>query len=272
MGIFNSVLLLSDFDGTLTGSDGKIPQRNIDSIKYFINEGGLFSVSTGRTKAGFHNFSEEFINAPVILANGAMAYDYKKDCVTFLNPIEKEVNRLLKEISNHKPYASIEIYSADHKTYVYNINEASQKHFDGLKISDYTVIEAFEQISFPVVKIMLSVGENTFDMQDFLRATELKNIKFIPCTGPMVDILAESAGKGYALLQLARHFGIKSTDAYAVGDGSNDVDMLNAAAIGFSPENSDDLALKACDVKVCSSDKGSIADAIEYLRNIYTKI
>ena len=39
MGIYSDVLLTVDFDRTLTAPDSSIPQRNIDAIRYFIENG-----------------------------------------------------------------------------------------------------------------------------------------------------------------------------------------------------------------------------------------
>ena len=44
---FKNVLLASDFDGTLADSSGKIPDGVISAIKYFMSEGGRFTVCTG---------------------------------------------------------------------------------------------------------------------------------------------------------------------------------------------------------------------------------
>ena len=98
MGKFRGVLLASDFDGTLTDSSGSIVPRNTEAIRYFISEGGFFTISTGRTAAGFHNYSEDIINAPVLLANGAMAYDYKTQQAAFINGIGNDNLDILKRI------------------------------------------------------------------------------------------------------------------------------------------------------------------------------
>ena len=74
---FEKVLLASDFDGTLKNDDGVITDEVKDAISVFLAQGGLFTVCTGRIYQGFHLYSPEYINAPVLLGNGAMAYDYK---------------------------------------------------------------------------------------------------------------------------------------------------------------------------------------------------
>ena len=47
MGKFDGILLCSDWDGTLSDS-GNIPKANIDAIRYFQREGGLFTFASGR--------------------------------------------------------------------------------------------------------------------------------------------------------------------------------------------------------------------------------
>ena len=50
MGIFSDVLLTVDYDRTLTGPDSKIPQRNLEAIQYFMENGGSFTM-TGTAKS-----------------------------------------------------------------------------------------------------------------------------------------------------------------------------------------------------------------------------
>ncbi len=269
MGKFDAVLLASDFDGTLTGNNGLIPEINIDAVKYFISEGGRFTVSTGRTKAGFHKFSESYINAPVILGNGAMAYDYMSETEIFSNSINKTNADILKKIFEDNPFLSIEFYSVDHKTFTINPGIRSFEHFKGLKIENFNIISEITEDIFPLVKVMLCAGEKTFEVQDYLRSIDMGEMKFIPCDGDYVEILYKNAGKGKALYQLADYYGISKNNVYAVGDGSNDVDMIEAAAVGFVPFSGDRLAKAVADKIVCSSDNGAVADVIGYLDSVY---
>ena len=81
--IFDKVLLASDFDGILKNDDGIITDDVKCAIAHFIKNGGRFTVCTGRIYQGFHLYSPEYINAPVLLGNGAMAYDYENKKVIF---------------------------------------------------------------------------------------------------------------------------------------------------------------------------------------------
>ena len=45
---FDGILFCTDLDGTLLESDHKISKENIEAIRYFQSEGGLFTFLTGR--------------------------------------------------------------------------------------------------------------------------------------------------------------------------------------------------------------------------------
>ncbi len=265
MNRFNGILLASDFDGTLTGHNGKIPQRNIDAIKYFISEGGYFTVSTGRTKVGFHNYSRDIINAPVLLGNGAMAYDYEKQSVAFENSISSDNIEIINKILMENNYLGTEFYSVNGDVFVHNINPANKRHFEGLKIASYSSIEKVSSGMFPFVKIMVSAGDRSLVFQNYLNSINTGNLKYIPTKGSFVEILSSEAGKGKALMQLADYLGVDRNKAFCIGDGSNDTDMLKAASISFSPRDGESDAVICADVTVCGCDDGSVADAIEYI-------
>lgn len=269
MGKFNGVLLASDFDATLTDIRGNIPERNLEAIEYFLSQGGKFTVSTGRTKVGFHNYSEKYINAPVLLGNGATAYDYRKKEYAFFNVIGVNALAETEKLLRRFPNVGAEIYSVNDKVYVINPHEKNINHFSVLKIDDYGVYDKPYEKMFPAVKIMLYAGEESFEVQKYLAESNSQIIKYIRTNGAFVEILSIEAGKGKALLQLANHIGISEDNVYAVGDGSNDVDMLTSATIGFAPKSGEKAALSAADKTVCSCDDGAVADVIAFLDKKY---
>ena len=127
MGIFDGYLIASDFDGTFAGDNGEIPQRNINKIKYYISEGGKFTVSTGRTYQGFHKYDPAYINAPVLLCNGVTAYDYEKKEMIFNLGMGENALRAADRIHEVYPDVSIEVYPFG-KTYVYSPCEKTDAH------------------------------------------------------------------------------------------------------------------------------------------------
>ena len=48
MGKFSGYLMVSDLDKTFFAEGTDIPPRNIEAVKYFIENGGKFTLATGR--------------------------------------------------------------------------------------------------------------------------------------------------------------------------------------------------------------------------------
>ncbi|MHB8964058.1 MAG: HAD family hydrolase, partial [Saccharofermentanales bacterium] len=69
---FDGILICSDFDGTLSHWE-TISQPNIDAIRYFQSEGGLFTVVSGRQPSFIHQFSHMVVpNTYVCGFNGTI--------------------------------------------------------------------------------------------------------------------------------------------------------------------------------------------------------
>ena len=260
-----NILLISDFDGTLTGSDGTIPENNISAIKQLVEGGGYFTVSTGRTKEGFHNYDESLINAPVILGNGALAYDYKTQSIAFTNTIEKNSIVFLNKMISDNPYLGTEIYTLSGEVYCINKNEANLRHFNALKLASFNDAVSFTEDMFPIVKIMVSAGDRSKYFQTYFENESPEFMKYIPTNGSFIEILSKEAGKGRALHQLADYLGVEENCIFCAGDGSNDVDMLEESPMSFCPSSGEEMARNAADKVMCSSDEGVIADIIRYL-------
>ena len=264
MGRFTGTLFASDFDGTLADSKGEIPEPVRERIKYYISEGGLFTVCTGRTKQGFHFYDKSIINAPVLLANGIMAYDYEKESTVFGYTVSLEDSSIVSLIAKEFPDICIEMYSDDFRTYAININERSFHHFTRQNIS-WTNVGDVSQTRPPFVKIMLSAGrERASDLQSYLDTVIHRfDLKYIPSTGEYVEIINRNAGKGKGLLELAGLLGIGKESVYSAGDGENDLDMLAASGLCFVPSNACPAAKALPHIDVVSNDEGAIADAID---------
>lgn len=266
MGKFSGCLLASDYDGTLADAHGNITEDVREALRYFIAQGGYFTVCTGRTKQGFHAFSPDIMNAPVLLANGIMAYDYLKRRTVFCDGIGAADAQLANEIRNRFPDICIELYSEDFQTYAIHLNDRSRDHFTRQDIA-WTEIGDVHAAQGPFVKIMLSCGEaRGREIQRWLDQTiDGYNVKYIPSVGEYVEIIRKGADKGAGMLRLADALGVPKDRVFAIGDGENDIDMLNAAALGFVPENGCAQAKAAGDIIVRSHNNGAAAHVIEIL-------
>ncbi len=267
MSKFENVLLLTDFDGTFANDKGIITEDNIEMISYFTSNGGHFSVSTGRTYQGFHHYNSKYINTPVLLANGAMAYDYEKEEIVFCDGLEIDGRGAIEKILNAFPEITIEMYPFN-ETFAINLTDTSHRHFSSQGI-EYEVVKTPEEAKLPWAKVMLACGKTDPREVHSFMDKYTPEISYIKTTGEFIEVLAKGVDKGSGLLKMAEFLNIDKKDAYAVGDGLNDMEMIIAASKGFAPENSHKDILKAADYIVRSNNNGAIANVIEILDKIY---
>ena len=68
MGKFSDILLTVDYDRTLTAPDSSIPERNLEAIRYFMENDGAFTVNTGRSVPMIQVFRDRVpVNAPPMI-------------------------------------------------------------------------------------------------------------------------------------------------------------------------------------------------------------
>ena len=264
MGKFSNMLLASDFDGTLADSLGNIPECVREKIKYFIANGGIFTVCTGRTMQGFHRYAPDIINAPVLCANGMMAYDYARQKTVFADVMKEDGKKLIKTVLSAYPDMCIEMYCDNFETYVINLDQRTRNHLEGQNIK-YSVISSIDEFDMSLVKLMIGVGNRSSDVQKLLAATDLGKVRPIPSDGAFLEIVSTTSDKGKGLYRLADMLSVPHNRVFAVGDGSNDVDMLTDAFLSFVPEGADEKAKKAGDVFVCSNDDGAVCEVIDII-------
>ncbi|MCR5042110.1 MAG: HAD family hydrolase [Clostridia bacterium] len=259
--------MLSDYDGTVAGSDGVIAEETKEALRYFTSEGGLFTVSTGRSFQGFPFFSPDFINCPVLLANGALAYDYRAGKKVFFDYIDPDKGFLaVNTVIEAFPEVSVEMYGFG-TTYCIHPNEMTLNHF-GYQELDYRIIDRPEQAAPPWVKIMIGAGPQVgIEVQRYLDG-RIDDPAYLATYMSFVELMKKGVNKGTGLKKLARFLGVKDENIYSVGDGYNDVDMLKASALSFCPSNGEPEALEAADVIVRSNSDGAVIDVIERLEKL----
>ena len=108
--MFSDILLTVDFDRTLTAPDSTIPRRNLEAIAWFMENGGAFTVNTGRSIPMARHFLEKFrVNAPLLLYNGSAAYDPATGEVSQPAIIQADREQMVETIQKLFPHFTVEV-------------------------------------------------------------------------------------------------------------------------------------------------------------------
>ena len=138
MGKFSGLLLASDYDNTLTYTEEAlrlcqpmppVPDANQEAIRYFMSEGGIFSVATGRAKPAFERVAADVpMNGPTILFNGAAIYDFpagKYLCEAFL---PDEAKDCIQQVIGALPFSAVELYHDNNDIHALQPNDVTRRH------------------------------------------------------------------------------------------------------------------------------------------------
>lgn len=109
MALFSDVLLTADFDLTLTDQNGRVPQRNLEAIRYFMDNGGAFTVNTGRSLPQSRSILEQVpINAPFLCYNGSLAAEDGNAIVA--HTIDLPLEQTLREVCAAFPDLNVDLH------------------------------------------------------------------------------------------------------------------------------------------------------------------
>ena len=263
MGKFDGLLICTDLDGTLLGSDRKISKENIEAIEYFKSEGGLFTFITGRMPCLVDDIYNAIKpNAPFGCINGGGIYDgiAKKYIMTV--EMAPSVLTLVAHVYENMPGIGIQLNTFDEIYFCHN-NQAMENF---RKITGYPNLERhYSEIHKPLAKIVFGDlrTEEIKKLEELLRAHPLSSeFDLISSEETLFEILPKGISKGSVLPILAKHLGIDISRTVAIGDYDNDVSMLRTAGLGFAVANASEAAKAAADRITVSNDDHAIRHII----------
>ena len=78
-----------------------------------------------------------------------------------------------------------------------------------------------------------------------------------------IELLPTNASKGTALKVLLKEMGISANQAMAIGDGENDIEMLQLAGLGVAMGNANDHVKSFAQAITKTNDEDGVAEAVE---------
>ena len=271
MGIFSDILLTVDYDRTLTAPDSTIPERNIEAIRYFMENGGAFTVNTGRSLPMAMAFAGKVpVNAPLLLYNGSAAYDTERKELCFMHEIKLDLWKTVGELLGLFPDLTVEVQALDrHYNFIPNSawdafsgnNCAYGTAQWGQDLGPFLKFSLYGEIRDITVDHLFHGSPEEIARMDAAQALVQKTYDDAVIAfraGPrIIDIHAKGVSKARAAKELQQRLGRKVL--VCVGDGENDVNMLQAADYGYSP--ADGAAADRFE-NVCRCAEGAVAEVI----------
>ena len=284
-------LIVMDLDGTLLNSYGEVSQEDKEAIQEAMNRGIDVVLASGRVSDSVKNLSNELgIKNYFIAGNGTIVYDIKKDEIVYERFIErKKVLKIIKMCEENSIYYNL--YTENEtiaKSLNYNIlfyNYENSKKADDKKtkitlIDDiYEYVERNKDVNVAKItvcdsnkiifdrileKIKKNVsGINILNVSHMASkiiyiGTEQKKLEYY-----FTEVSKKDTNKWEAIKYILDKKQIKPEEVLAIGDNSNDKEMIENAGLGIVMKKSALEAKKIGDYITKSNNESGVAHAIK---------
>ena len=266
-------LLAFDLDGTLMNSKNELTLRTQEALRKAHAAGVLIVPATGRLYASMPKplLEMPFIRYAITL-NGAQVYDVQADKAVSRAEIPLATALQVLEYLDQYPvfydcYAGsqgwVTRYMRDHATdYIVGAHPLHMVRDFRTPVDE---LKAFlRQRGESVQKLQMFTKDDALRervMADLaVRFPTLSISSSLSCN---IEINDRRANKGEALAKLADYLGLPLADVMALGDGRNDLSLLQTAGLGVAMANAHPDVLAVSDAQTASCDEDGAALAIE---------
>ncbi|AHI52540.1 HAD-IIB family hydrolase [Spiroplasma culicicola] len=240
----NIKLIALDMDGTAYATLGNYVKENIEPINQAIKIGKKVVFVTGRPVHAEVNKFEvyEFDKDEAIIAgfNGALIFDIKNDRIIDQKPIPKELVTKVFEVTRDPKFAQVEVwgYSTNFDVAFVNMdveNTFGLKHETAFFHGRLEIVDQNSKLTDCFKFIVSNVDQEYIDL---LKELGLE-VAWHP--GSMhAEVNIKGINKKYALEFLKDYYSLEIENILAMGDGANDIPMLDYAGLSIAPANAND--------------------------------
>lgn len=263
---YEGYLLVSDMDGTLITKKFEMPARNIQAVRAFMQGGGRFAFATGRTHSSAGAFLDLVeVNAPCILYNGAVIFDYMAHQFVWSANLPTEITGLVRETIRRFPEVGVELITDD-AVYIVHESMATRRHTQNEQLNFIiTDLEHAPQAGWH--KLIFAAEEDRLPVfADFAMKESNGGWDFVFSSVHFLEVLPHDVSKGSTVLRLAESLHIDRQHVLAIGDYYNDLTLLQTAAFSGTPAGAPEKVKKMANVVVGPCEQGAVADFIGCVR------
>ncbi len=276
----SDILIVSDFDFTLTGEGHRVPEKNKDAIRAFIEKGGHFCIGSGRNKNQLKGTNDPVpVNAPCLVSNGSVLYDFEKEEPVFMAEFSDEEAEAIVQITDLMPEKVMMFLENGFETYIPKevidrTGETKWAPKGGGKGRSGKETQAEPPKILPVREIprpwtKITYAGDVEDIEILKKLCEERKIFGYGSMPQLHEVQPFGINKGTSARKLCDMLGLSTL--VCVGDAMNDLPMLQAADYAFIPENAAEelhmMGFREC----CHCEEGAIADVIRILTEICKK-
>ncbi|ABS22169.1 Cof-type HAD-IIB family hydrolase [Bacillus cytotoxicus] len=276
-------LIAIDLDGTLLSKNKMISKENAEAIRKCQEEGHVVAICTGRSIVDIERLLQEVnLQCPIIAENGAVIYKDKTMLKRYAIQNEHALD-IVEYLEEQGMY--YQLYT-DKGVYVPKYGEENiRKEMEVIRNLDINISEEeveniaalyLEHTAFHSIESCKSIINKELYVHKFLPFSydqqKLKRLKEKFQHNSELIISASywhnleinhcDAQKGNGLYTLAEYFNIPFENTVAIGDGLNDVSMMQKANVSIAMGNAVNELKAMCHYETLTNEEHGVAHAL----------
>lgn len=256
----NYKIIATDLDKTLLGPDRRVSKENWSAIERLCEMGVQVVPASGRA---YEEMPEELVESDLIryyiTSDGTTVYDKATDTTHELAMSRALGHEVLSKVYQ---YPICLMVHADTRSYV-DLRTHNEKDYASFNMNEYWVrfamqyeqpVDNLREFAYrlPSIQTVVPFFKNMEDLQECKAFFEKDPRLIVAQADPFeLEIFDAAAGKGNALMLLAKLLGVDPAATIAVGDSTNDYTMVKAAGLGLAMDNAVPELKAVADEVIC---------------------
>lgn len=260
-------LLVLDLDGTLTNKQKEITPHTLETLMKAQEMGVKIVLASGRPTYGIVPLAQALelkkYGGYILSYNGCEIIDWKSGELLYENVLNQEVLPYLYDCAKKNNFAMISYEDnfviTEHPEDEYVLKEANLNKMPIKKVENL-----LEAIKFPVAKCLI-VGESTrLALLEKEMYEVLKEKMGVFRSEPyFLELVPKGIDKAQSLAVLLEKIGMKREEMIAIGDGFNDLSMIQYAGLGIAMENAQQVVKESADHITSCNESDGVAAAVK---------
>lgn len=252
-------LLVLDLDGTLTNKQKKITPHTKETLLKIQEQGVKIVLASGRPTYGIAPLAEQLelqkYEGYILAYNGGEIIDWKTKELMYKNLLDHDVLPYLYECAKKNDFAIVtydgEYVLTEKPDDEYVLKEALLNVMKIKKVDNF-----LDAVKHPIAKCLI-VGEPT-------RLAELEKEMYEHLKDRMgvfrsepyfLELVPKGIDKAQSLAVLLKEIGLTREEMIAIGDGFNDLSMIQYAGLGIAMANAQEVVKKTPTSSLCPMKK-----------------
>ncbi|MBR5913199.1 MAG: HAD family phosphatase [Selenomonadaceae bacterium] len=263
-------LLAFDMDGTILNSEKKITPATVTKLEELSKRGVYVVVSTGRGLAELVDYKKDFQFVQYgILISGGIIYNFNSAQVLSIHPVAKDLIFKLIDAGLDEG-AMIHLLTLKNSIAAQKDIEQMEKFHMGIyqKMFDKICVRCddFKKYVYDNPEKVLKVNLYHLTQESRDRTVErMKNfdLQLVFAEGTSLEASPKNITKGSGLRELCKILKISVDECVAIGDGFNDLEILQTAGLAVAMGNACEEIKKIADYVTDDNDHDGVLKAIE---------